>query len=69
MDINIKNVIGAISLVFMIFYGRAILHAARDMNPFRVFDQLQMPTDPGRLLILGSLIVAILLVLRYIRMR
>lgn len=66
MDINIRNIIGAIGLVLVFFNGRAILHGARDMNPLRFFDSLQTSSDPGRLLLLGALIVAILLVLRHV---
>ena len=66
MDINIRNIIGAIGLVLVLFNGRAILHGARDMNPLRLLDHFQATSDPGRLLLLGALIIAILLVLRYV---
>ena len=65
MDINIRNVIGAIGIVLVLFNGAAILHGARDMNPLSLLDHFQAASDPGRLLILGSLVVAVLLVLRY----
>lgn len=66
MDINIRNIVGAIGLVFVIFNGRAILNGARDMNPLRCLDLFHAASDPGRLLLLGTLIVAVLLVLRHV---
>ena len=69
MDINIRNIIGAIGLVLVLFNGRAILNGARDMNPLRLLDHFQSSNDPGRLLILGSLVIAVLLALRFITRR
>jgi len=63
MNINIKNIIGLIGLVFLLFEGRTILHRAIHMNPFHVLSSFEAGTDPGHLLLLGSLIVVILLTL------
>lgn len=65
MEINIKNIIGAIGLVYLLFNGRAILNGARDMNPLCFLNSLQSTTDASRLFVLGAVIVAVLLTLRY----
>ena len=67
MNINIKNIIGLIGLVFLLFEGRTILHRAIHMNPFRGLSSFEASIDPGHLLTLGALIVGILLALRYVR--
>ena len=69
MGINIKNVIGLIGLVILLFNGRVILNYAKDMNPLSFLKPLQMTGDPIRLFVLGAVIVAVLLILRYITRR
>ena len=65
MDINIRNIIGAIGLVLLIFYSRPIVRGAREMNPLSLIDGIQVSSEPGRLLILGALVVGLLSLLRY----
>lgn len=62
---NTRNIIGAIGLVLLIFYGRAMVRGACEMNPLSLLDGIQVSSDAGRLLILGALLVGLLWLLRY----